>query len=463
MGSGIEASYLNDDALGKALDAFHGYGVTELYSKLAVKAARRLGLKPKTGHLDSTSLHVDGTYNHEDLGLDDVKVIRISQGYSRDHRADLNQAILDLMVEHQAGIPMLMQAASGNSSDKEGFRDIVDNHISQLQKDYGITTIVVDSAGFTAKSLEVHQAKGSFWIAAVPANVGLAKGLLARADINNMQPLTAGYLYLPLCTTYAEVKQRWLLIYSREAQKRAQKTVARQQTKASDKALKAWRKLSRQQFACQQDAELALHSFQAEHPCLSTISSQLISHKHYAKAGRPQSKQQASSLSYSLSACFAMSLVEHQQTITRKSCFMLASNQLDLSDLEILEGYKGQKYVERGFRFIKDPIFLISTIFLKKPERVMALLMVMTVCLLVYAALDYRIQAVLKHNCVSVPDQKRKPTSRPTARWVFQLFIDVHLLTMTSKHSVQHLTLNLKPELERLLRLLGPPYISLYS
>lgn len=389
----------------------------------------------------------------------------LTQGYSRDHRTDLNQAVLDLMLDHQAGIPLLMQAASGNRSDKEGFKAIVDTHIAQLQKDYGITTIVLDSAGFTAKTIRAQQAKKSFWVAAVPANVGLAKDLLASAELSKMQPLCPAYDYLPLCTTYADVKQRWLLIYSREAQKRAEKTVARQQAKASAKALKAWQALRRQQFACQQDAERALHSFQRDHPCLITSTSKLIPHKHYEKAGRPSSNQ-AATLSYSLDACFAMSLAEHQQSITRKSCFILASNQLDnaeLADLDILEGYKGQKYVERGFRFIKDPIFLISTIFLKKPQRVMALLMVMTVCLLVYAALEYRIQQVLKDNCVSVPDQKRKPTSSPTARWVFQLFIDVHLLTLSSNMGSQQLILNLKPELDRLLRLLGPPYLMFYS
>ena len=468
MGEGVEASHLNDDALGKALDCFHGYGVTELYSKIAMKAARRLGLKAKTGHLDSTSLHVDGEYNSKDeeIGLDDVKVIRIRKGYSRDNRPDLNQAILDLITEHQAGIPMLMQAASGNSTDKEGFRAIVDEHISQLQKDYGITTLVTDSAGFTAKTIQAHQAKGSFWISSVAANVGLAKQLLAHADVKQMQPLTQGYLYRPLCTTYAGVKQRWLLVYSQEAEKRARKTVARQQQKASDQALKAWRKLSYQQFACQQDAKQALNNFEQQHPCLIITTSELIEQCHYDNAGRPQRNRQPGSLTYSLSAYFAMSLTEHQQKIVSKSCFIPASNQLDeseLSDFEILAGYKGQKYVERGFRFIKDPLFLISTIFLKKPERVMALLMIMTVCLLVYAALEFRIQAALKQNHASVPDQKRKPTSTPTARWIFQLFIDVHLLTITTQNHAHYIILNLKPELERLLRFLGPPYLKFYS
>ena len=41
---------------------------------------------------------------------------------------------------------------------------------------------------------------------------------------------------------------------------------------------------------------------------------------------------------------------------------------------------------------MKDPSFLASSLYLKKPERIMALFMVMTVCLLVYASLEYRIR-----------------------------------------------------------------------
>lgn len=40
--------------------------------------------------------------------------------------------------------------------------------------------------------------------------------------------------------------------------------------------------------------------------------------------------------------------------------------------------------MERGFRFVKDPLFFTSSIFLKSPERIMALAMIMGLCVLVY-------------------------------------------------------------------------------
>src|SRR6478672_11121849 len=91
---GMQASHLNDDTLGRALDTLYETGLTELYSLIAATAARRLGLTPTFTHLDTTSFHVDGRYNSAEAP--DAQVVPITHGYSRDHRPDLNQGILPL-------------------------------------------------------------------------------------------------------------------------------------------------------------------------------------------------------------------------------------------------------------------------------------------------------------------------------------------------------------------------------
>ena len=50
-----------------------------------------------------------------------------------------------------------------------------------------------------------------------------------------------------------------------------------------------------------------------------------------------------------------------------------------------------KRLMERGFRFLKSLDFLTSSFFLKKPERIEALLMVMTTCLMIYASVEYQI------------------------------------------------------------------------
>lgn len=77
---------------------------------------------------------------------------------------------------------------------------------------------------------------------------------------------------------------------------------------------------------------------------------------------------------------------------------------------------------------------------------------------LVYAALEYRIRQGMEKQEVSVPDQKGKPTKRPTARWVFHLFTGIHVLHLSG----QELILNLKSHHQDLLRVLGESYLTLY-
>jgi len=139
---------LNDDALGRALETLSTYGVTELYSLIAVRAAQRLGLAPTFVHLDTPSFHVDGRYNSDKAP--DEQVVHIPRGSSRDHRPDLHQVMLELMVEHQAGMPVLMQPRSGNSSDGQEFGLVVKEHLAQLQ------TSAPSSLDFGVESFQFH-------------------------------------------------------------------------------------------------------------------------------------------------------------------------------------------------------------------------------------------------------------------------------------------------------------------
>jgi transposase len=127
----IAPEQLNDDALGRALATLDAHGVTELYSLIAATAAERLGLAPRFGHLESPSVHVAGRYNSDEEPGE--QVVHITRGYSRDQRPDLNQVMLERMVEHQAGIPILMNPLSGKSRDAHDFGEAVRAPMHQLQ------------------------------------------------------------------------------------------------------------------------------------------------------------------------------------------------------------------------------------------------------------------------------------------------------------------------------------------
>jgi transposase len=458
---GIEAQSLNDDALGRALDTLYAYGVTELYSLIAVTAAQRLGLTPRFAHLDSTSFHVDGRYNSAEEP--EAQVIHITRGYSRDHRPDLNQVMLDLLVEHQAGIPLLMKPLSGNTSDASDFGHVVTEHIAQLHTTYGTTYLVADSALYSEENLHRLAHTGSSWITRVPATLTEAQTALAQATPETMMPLTEGYGYRVLASTYGGVAQRWVLIYSEHRRPQAQRTVDKQLFKQSSDEVKAFQKLCCTAFACEADAQQALHAFGQDLQATYIHQTTIHPTPRYAKRGRPSHAALPDQVVYRIEGALASAVAAREALVVQHSCFILATNELDestLSPRELLEGYKGQKHAERGFRFLKDPLFLASSLYLKKPQRIMALLMVMTVCLLVYAALEYRIRKALKAQQATFPNQKGQPIQHPTARWVFQYFIGIHLLLIPGQWP---LVLNLTETHAHLLRLLGCPYEGLYS
>ena len=140
----IEAHQLNDDALGRALDTRDADDVTALYRLIAATAAERLGLASRVAHLESTSFPVDG---HDNSGEEPAEpVVHITRGYSRDHRPDLNHGMLEWIIEHPAGLPVLMKPLSGHRSDVKEFGQVVSEHIAPLQTTYGPTDLVADSA-----------------------------------------------------------------------------------------------------------------------------------------------------------------------------------------------------------------------------------------------------------------------------------------------------------------------------
>jgi len=457
---GIAASHLNDDTLGRALDTLYETGLTELYSLIAATAARRLGLTPTFTHLDTTSFHLDGRYNSAEAP--DEHVVHITHGYSRDHRPDLNQVMLELMVEHQAGIPVLMKPLSGNSSDAHEFGQVIRDHMANLHTTYGATYLVADSALYSAENLQKLAETRLKWITRVPATLREAQAVLAQAEPQTMAPLTEGYRYRVVPSSYGGIEQRWVLLYSEQRQPHAQRTVDKQWRKHSDEEVQAFKRLCRTAFACEADAQQALSSFAAGLQTTFLHASTVCPTPHYGKRGRPGPGAQPDQIVYHLTGALASRLTDRRARVDQQSCFILATNELDeaqLSAQAVLDGYKGQARAERGFRFLKDPQFLASSLYLKKPERVMALLMVMTVCLLVYAALEYRIRHTLHEHEATFPDQKGKPTQNPTARWVFHYFVGIHVLFIPGQGLF---VLNLTDEHLHLLQLLGKRYAWFY-
>src|SRR5919199_3468440 len=116
--AGIEAEMFNRFKLGRTLDEAHAYGCNLLFEELALAVCTHEGIDLRFNHLDTTSFALTGAYVPES----DEHTIRITHGYSKDHRPDLKQAVLELMVSQDGGVPLVSKSWDGNTSDTQIFQ-----------------------------------------------------------------------------------------------------------------------------------------------------------------------------------------------------------------------------------------------------------------------------------------------------------------------------------------------------
>jgi transposase len=118
IGPGLVAVDFNDDSLGRGLEALYAKGVTEVFAQVAARAMRVYGIEHRFVHVDSSSFHLHGDYEIEEPNKE---AITITEGYSRDHRPDLKQVVMQLITSQKSALPVWLEILSGNSSDKRAF------------------------------------------------------------------------------------------------------------------------------------------------------------------------------------------------------------------------------------------------------------------------------------------------------------------------------------------------------
>jgi transposase len=308
--------------------------------------------------------------------------------------------------------------------------------------------------------------KAVLWVTRVPETLAEAQRLVRESSQEALLELKPGYFGKEISVTYAEIKQRWLLVYSEAAYQRELQGLERVQARELLQAEKEWRKSCQQEYKCQADAEKAAQKFNKRWKYHQAVA-QVGPITKYAHSGRPAATDEPEIIGYSLigSVVVVPAAIDEAQKMLGK--FIVATNQTDpekLPSKAMLDHYTEQGVsVERGFRFLKDPMFFAHSLFLKKPGRVMALIMIMVLALLIYALAERQMRKALAENNLTVPDQKGKPTKTPTIRWIFQVFegIDVLSIWQNEKLATRQL-LNLRPVHRHILRLFGKPIQNCY-
>ncbi|ASC72896.1 hypothetical protein XM38_038560 [Halomicronema hongdechloris C2206] len=365
---------------------------------VALQAVNRFEIDIQQRHLDATSIAVEGEYQiaseveaeatpeSEPLSEPSAEPtpIRLCRGYSRDHRPDLKQFLMTLVCAADGGVPLWLKVASGNEHDSQQFASVVTEFSQQWTSD-GI--VVMDAAFYNEANLQQLGSMG--WLSRVPLTLKAAQDLVHR-DVTTLSEVPCSlkdYRLWEVESTYGGVPQRWILVESQT--RKADAALWQPELEKLERRLNHQLKsLSQQTFACKPDALEALMQFQdrLEVHQLTQVSVQTVRAKR--APGRPAKSAEATPVQgYRLQATLERTTTAEETFSRQRSRFILATNQLDNTlwpAEKLLSEYKGQQTVERGFRFLKDPLFFASSVFVKKSQRVEALALIMALTLMVY-------------------------------------------------------------------------------
>ncbi len=446
---------INDDRLRRTLNQLFASGCDPLFASIASQAALRFGVSQKFRHLDSTSMQVHGEYDtNEGIGL-------VTFGYSKDHRPDLKQFMIYLMSSQDGDVPLLAKTVAGNTSDKELFRERLKELRGQIQAGENLY-FVADSALYTKATIG-DLSSSIKWVTRVPETLVEAKQIVQYTG--PLENLELGYQGKEFKSEYGAVKQRWLLVYSEQAYIREEKTLRRQVQKENEEQKRELNRWLRTDFDCENDAKEAVlrWSKKLKYHCLNEI--EITSKKTHRGKGRPKAGALVTH-HYRVKTQLKEDPNKIDHILKTKGRFIIATNELDealLTSKKLLQNYKGQQSVERGFRFLKEPAFMTPAVYLKSEKRIIALAMVMCLCLLVYTIAQRYLRQSLERAKACVPNQLGKATRTPTMRWIFQLFEGVYLLIRTIGGKIEEIILNMNPVRSHVLAILGPQFEKIYA
>jgi len=150
--------------------------------------------------------------------------------------------------------------------------------------------------------------------------------------------------------------------------------------------------------------------------------------------GRPSQKppRVVKALRYGLQ----VTLQERAEVVARKrqeaGCFVLLTNVPTAGEMahragEVLQVYKEQHGVEQNFAFLKDPV-IVNSLFLKKPERIEALGLVLLLALLLWRLVERTLRVHVETTGNPLIGWDKKATQKPTAFMLMTKFATVMVL-----------------------------------
>ena len=470
LGKALPPQTFTDDTVGRVLDRLYDFGTMRLFTDCAVRAVTRFDLERRYVHFDTTSRSVWGDYQFaetQDLPF------QMTYGYSKDKRPDLKQFVLSTLCVDRA-VPIWGKPEDGNASDKTLNTTLL-SEITQRLASYGVQPgayiYIADAALVTADNLAAL--RDTLFITRLPATYSECGRVIAEAVAHNHWEEVGVLAQTPPTKhrpgTFYKVAEgegtlygkpyRAVVVHSSSQDQRRQQHLQRD-IQASYATLEATvRAAIPQAYFCHADAEAAAAKLRALQSAYHGVQVDVEERPQYGP-GRPSRTQprRVKAWRYGLQ----VTLHERSEVIARKTqetgCFVLLTNVPTVGEMahtarNVLRAYKEQHGIEQNFGFLKDPL-IVHSLFLKKPERIEALGLVLLLALLLWRLVERTLRVHVETTETPLPGWDKKATQQPTAFMMMTKFAAVIVIKVESQ---RQLARPLSTVQQQYLRALGVP------
>lgn len=410
---GVPASLLNDDRLGRALEAVASKA-EELRARLLLRSIERSEVDASRLHLDLTAVRFAGTYDGSSL---------VKKGWAADRT--IKRQVKTLQASTRSGVPLYFRPHQGAQSELPAFMAAVETLAGSLPP--GLVVVADSGLGYLENLCALDSAKVSF-VVPLRADTGWAERFVKDVP---------GGLGALKRLAYCSQREQRLAKKDRTVWKGLCRPFPVEADDGSRHDLRAAYIYSSEEEASVKDArERAL---QTAEEALGRVRNGLGG--RYYKTKKQVDDRVAVILSGKVAGLLSVATAEHdgQPTICWRrneetvaaagvldGLYTLATNLPDsegrrLSALEVLQVYKDQWVVEQRHRDLKQTL-RVRPVFLHNDARIEALVAVVGIALLIFGLVEVELRAALGEGTTLPGILPEGRAAKPTARAALTAF-----------------------------------------
>jgi transposase len=424
---GIDPALLNDDRIGRALDAI-APELDRITGSVGAQAISMFGLDTSRLHWDMTSISLYGAYDHADP---DHPAPRF--GHPKDRRPDLKQIQAGLAVTGDGGVPVFHRAYDGGAGEvaqvvgamtalqkmakPQEFLLVGD---SKLVSYTNVSAMITSGVGFIAPASKTYTPAAT--LAALDLDSAIEVDYVAQRDADTPAAARGRWRVTEDTTTLTGKRKR-------DPVRTLRRVFVHSTARAAAAATARARKLDR----ARDDLDRLVRGLGSRHyPHEKAVTARITaitSARRVTAYLRTETGIDPATDKPTLRWWFDQAAIDAEAATDGWYALLTNLPAHDVDPAEILRRYKGQEAVERRYGTFKGPL-AVAPLFLKNNRRIAALITVICLALLIFCLIERQARLALHPNTTLDGLYAGRP-AKPTARLIFQALASLRLIPAT--------------------------------